>query len=178
MKHMVAMTNCDLVKLYLNDDLPREMKPDQSGDGMAHFWVPYIPGLVRAEGWRNNEKVIEDVLHTAKQAATVEIIAPVKASPEEIVPIEIWLKDKWGEAWVLDNPVAEVQIRGNAKLIAMDNGDLSSPEVYATSRRSFWNGHIMAFIQIGKSGEAVTVTVETQNMNSVSREISITEKEG
>jgi beta-galactosidase len=140
---------------------------------MAHFWLPYNPGVIRAEGYRNGVKVTTDVLHTAKQAAMVKIIAPVKAVPNGIVPVEIWLLDKYDEPWVLENPKAYVGIKGDAELIALDNGDMCSPETYTASWRSFWNGHILALVRIGGSQGMVRIRVETEGMNSVWHDVKI-----
>jgi beta-galactosidase len=170
-KHIAAMTNCDLVKIYLNEEIERNASPGV--DGIAHFWIPFRPGVLRAEGYRNGEKVIEDVLRTSSGPSCVEIIAPVKASCGEVVPVEIWLKDKFGESWVLDNPSAKVSLTGGAELVVMDNGDLCSPELYAVSEKSFWNGHILAIIRMGNNIGRVKITVETQGMQRVSREIQI-----
>jgi beta-galactosidase len=183
-KHVAAITNCDLVKLYLNNETVRVAAPDHERDSIAHIWVPFRPGTLRAEGWRNGVKVAEDALYTAKRPATVEIIAPVRAAPEEVVPVEIWLKDKYGEPWVLDNPLTRVKLQGNAELIALDNGDMCSAEVYAASKRSFWNGHILALLRIGNSAAAagtaagmkaatVRLTAEVEGMNPVSHDIAI-----
>jgi beta-galactosidase len=176
-KHVAAITNCDLVKLYLNNETVRVAAPDHGRDSIAHIWVPFRPGTLRAEGWRNGVKVAEDALHTAKRPATVEIIAPLKAAPGAVVPVEIWLKDKYGEPWVLDNPLARVKLRGDAELIALDNGDMCSAEVYAASQRSFWNGHILALLRIGNSAAKLAATVrltaEVEGMNPVSQDITV-----
>jgi beta-galactosidase len=127
--------------------------------------------MFRAEGWRNGIKVIEDVLHTAKRPASVEIIAGPRTS--DTVLAEIWLKDKYGEPWVLDNPLAELIIAGDARLLALDNGDMCSAELYAAFRRSFWNGHILAFIRIGKTPGTVRITAAVDGMNPVSHDISV-----
>ncbi|MDR2051953.1 MAG: DUF4982 domain-containing protein, partial [Treponema sp.] len=173
-KHLAAITNCDLVKLYLNDEPTRESVPDQDRDGIAHFWLAYSPGILRAEGYRKGVKVAEDILRTAKQAAVVEILAARRAVPGEIVPVEIWLKDQYGEPWVLDNPLAAVGIKGDAELVALDNGDFCSPEVYAISKRNFWNGHILAIIRIGNSTSTVRIRVDTDGMNPVWKDIAVT----
>jgi beta-galactosidase len=170
-KHVAAITNCEMVKLYMNDETVRKAVPDHTGDSIAHFYLPYRPGVIRAEGWRNGIKVIEDILHTAKRPAAIEIIAVSKAAADDTVLAEIWLKDKYGEPWVLDNPIAEVHITGDARLLALDNGDMCSAEVYATSRRSFWNGHILALIRIGKTRGTVRITVAADGMNPVSHDI-------
>jgi beta-galactosidase len=171
-KHVAALTNCDLVKVYLNDETVRVTAPDHERDSIAHLWVPFRPGTLRAEGWRNGVKVIEDTLRTAKRPARVEIVAPPRAAPEEVIPVEIWLKDAYGEPWVLDNPLTRVQLQGDAELIALDNGDLCSAEVYAASERRFWNGHILALLRMGNSAVSVRLTASVEGMNPVSHLIN------
>jgi beta-galactosidase len=174
-KHVAAITNCELVKLYLNDETVRIAAPDNDRDSLAHIWVPFRPGVLRAEGYRNGVKVIEDLLRTAKRPAAVSIIAPLKAAREEVVPVEIWLNDAYGEPWVLDNPTARVSVKGDAELIALDNGNLCSTEVYSASARSFWNGHILALIRIGAADGTVRICVETEGMNSVRKDIVVSD---
>jgi beta-galactosidase len=172
-KRVAAITNCDLVKLYVNDEPVREAAPDLAGDGMAHFTLAYSPGAIRAEGFRNGLKVIEDILHTACRAASVEIAAPPRAAPGETLPLEIWLKDKYGEPWVLDNPGVWVKVSGDAELVALDNGDFCSAEVYAAGNGRFWNGHILALIRMGDSAGPVRITVLTEGMNPASHRVEL-----
>ncbi|MDR2747718.1 MAG: hypothetical protein LBB77_09775, partial [Treponema sp.] len=117
--------------------------------------------------------VAEDILRTAKRPSVVEIAAPAKAAREEVIPVEIWLKDKYGEPWVLDNPAACVTIKGDAELVALDNGDMCSSEVYSASKRSFWNGHILAIIRTGNSAGTVRISVKTGGMNLVWKDIAV-----
>jgi beta-galactosidase len=173
LRHLAAITNCDLVKIYQNDDPVRISEPDRTGDGIAHFFLPYKAGILRAEGYRRGIKVIEDILHTTKRAAAVEIIVANEAAPENTVLAEIWLKDQYGEPWVLDNPLAEVRIAGDAELIALDNGDFSSTEPYTAGKRTFWNGHILAILRIGNSAGVVRLTVITEMMNTAWKDITI-----
>jgi beta-galactosidase len=172
-KHVAALTNCDMVKLYLNNEAVRTSTPDKAGDSITHFWLPYRPGVIRAEGYRKGVKVIEDILHTTKRPSTVEIVAASKAGPGDVIAAEIWLKDKYGEPWVLDNPLAEIRVSGDAELIALDNGDICSSEVYTSHKRTIWNGHLLAIIRAGNSKGIVKITVETENMSTVSRDIII-----
>jgi beta-galactosidase len=172
-KHVAAITNCDMVKLYLNDETVRIAAPDNERDSIAHIWIPFRPGVLRAEGYRKGIKVIEDVLRTAKRPATVEIVAPDDAVRGEVVAVEIWLKDKYGEPWVLENPVTRVTIQGDAELIALDNGDMCSGEVYFTFKRSFWNGHILAIICMKDSIGTVRINIETDGMNPVWKDIIV-----
>jgi beta-galactosidase len=172
-KHVAALTNCDTVKLYLNSEAVRVSTPDRAGDSITHFWLPYRPGVLRAEGYRNGVKVIEDILHTTKRPSAVEIIAPVKAAPGDVITAEIWLKDKYGEPWVLDNPLTEIRLNGDAELMALDNGNMCSAEAYSSHKRTFWNGHLLAIIRAGNSKGTLKITAETENMNTVSRDIII-----
>ncbi len=73
--HVGVMTNCDMVKLYQNSQTERIGYLADSGDGMIHFLLPYIPGVLRAEGYKGGMKVCEDVLYSDHEAAVLRIAA-------------------------------------------------------------------------------------------------------
>ena len=169
--HVAAMTNCDEVRLYVNDDPVRMAKPEEAGDGMAHFYVPCGRGRLRAEGFRGGRVVAQDVLETSGGPAYVELVpdrAVVEADGRSIVQVEIWLKDSFGRPWVKDMPVVRCSIQGDAEIIAMDNGDFNTTtERYATQTRMIFQGHTLALVRTGRTSGVWRMTASVEGCHPV-----------
>lgn len=169
--HVAAMTNCDEVRLYVNDDPVRMAKPEEAGDGMAHFYVPCGRGRLRAEGFRGGRVVAQDVLETSGGPAYVELVpdrAVVEADGRSIVQVEIWLKDSFGRPWVKDMPVVRCSIQGDAEIIAMDNGDFNTTtERYATQTRTIFQGHALALVRTGRTPGVWRMTASVEGCHPV-----------
>lgn len=52
--HVAVMTNCDTVKLYQNNQTVRTAYLSDFPDAMVHFFIPYIPGILKAEGYQSD----------------------------------------------------------------------------------------------------------------------------
>lgn len=179
--HVAAMTNCDEVQLYLNEEPVRLSRPDTEGDGIAHFYVPYRPGRLEAQGFRNGKPVARDCLETSSGPAYVELIPDktmVKANGRSMVQVEIWLKDALGRPWEQAAPMAHCSIRGDAEIVAMDNGDFNTTaELYATQARTLFRGHALAIIRTGRNPGIWRLTVRVEGCNPVYCDIQALEAE-
>lgn len=163
--HVVAMTNCEEVRLTLNGQLPRVEALDGAPDHMVHFYLPFEPGTLLAEGYRAGRKVCEDRLVTATRSAGVRLIQEVRRLPADgraVAHLDVVMEDKFGQLFTQAQPLARFEVEGPLELMAVDNGDHASPELYASDRRSLFKGHVMALVRAGRvPGEAcVKVAVE------------------
>lgn len=143
--HVAAMTNCDEVRLYQNNDFVRIGHPDPK-DRMTHIFVRYRRGTVRAEGWKNGEKVIETTLRTAMGPEQLKLSCDA-SSDEELVIVDCWLMDEYGQIWTQSETEVQIRLEGNAELAGLDSGDFMR-EFDPRSRCCVMkDGHLTAYIQ-------------------------------
>ena len=164
--HVAAMTNCDTVKLYQNSQTVRTAKLSNFKDGMVHFYLPYAPGVLRAEGYMNENLVARDALYTDYEAVKLTVSTEkgtLAADGRSVALIDVRLCDAHDRPYVLANPYAAVTLTGSGEVLSLDNGNAMTVRNYTdNSGLCLFDGYLMiavrAPLQPG-SGE-VTVQVE------------------
>ena len=148
--HVVAMTNCDEVRLYQNNDFVRT---GHSGapDRMIHMYVRYRRGTLRAEGWKNGQKVIETVLRTSDKPEQLALI-PDPAADGGLIQVDCWVLDAYRQPWVNTSPEIRIRVEGNGRLIGLDHGDFMRQTDPRSPRCAVKDGHLTAYIQRTGSG--------------------------
>ena len=147
MRHVCVMTNCDEVRIYRNDESVRRLT-ERLPDGMMHFSIPYAPGTLRAEGWRNGAKVAEQVLHTPDAPAAIALRCDDLNEPdnEGVCHVELTLTDGFGQPWTLTGPECTIEVKG-AELLGFDNGDLLADRDPHSPVCPFHLGHAVAYLR-------------------------------
>lgn len=184
-KHIICYTNCDEVKLYINDRLvgtkglgyPRIGAQNNWFEGRntyrttndlhLSFDVPYEPGELKAVGYREGKIVAEKILRTTKEAERLSAKADVNCiKPGGLVQIEISVTDLDG----LQVPTAEftvgIKIDGPAHLVGMDAGNLKDLSLYTATERKMFAGALLAVVMADGPGR-VSITFESEGLEPV-----------
>lgn len=180
-KDVICYTNCEEVKLYING----KYIGSQSGTGCPRYgatkywyegfnrkattndlhlsWtVSYEPGVLRAEGYINDELVaVDEVVTTGKMASLEANCFDDAAAVDKLIQIELSAKDSEGRFVPDACPLVSCQIEGPARLIGMDAGDLLDLSLYGNAERKMFNGLLLAGIMPYAEGDVkVTFTTE------------------
>ena len=149
MMQVYAMTNCDEVRLYLNND-PVRVCHTFSEDRVMHMLLPYHPGVLRAEGWKDGKKVAEEILRSSDKPVSIRIEVPDKnVCLGEIAQIDLYLVDEYGQPWERSAPEVSVSVDGKATLLGVDNGDFMTDDGGpGASSCAFHLGHAAAYVRI------------------------------
>ena len=118
MYHVAAFTNCDSVGLFLNGAHVRVSAPDAE-EHIAHFYVPYAPGTLRAEGYLRGEKACEDRLVTTDAPAHLALRA---FEGRELIQVEALLLDAEGQVYTRARPLLRAEAEG-ADVLKLSSGD-------------------------------------------------------
>ena len=147
MRHVCVMTNCDEARIYRNGESVRRLT-ERLPDGMMHFSIPYAPGTLRAEGWRNGAKVAEQVLHTPDAPAAIILRCDDLNVPdnEGVCHVDLTLLDGFGQPWTLTGPECAIEVEG-AELLGFDNGDLLADRDPHSPVCPFHLGHAVAYLK-------------------------------
>ncbi len=165
-KQVVCYTNCDEVKLFLNGkeigvkgyECPRKGAWQAWNDPVGihattndlHLsWdVPYEPGTLRAEGFKDQKLVAVEEVVTTKEAAALEIRAErTLLYRGQLCPIELYCVDEDGRQVPDAGPMVSCSIEGPARLVGMDAGDLADLSLYSSPRRKMLAGAMLAVIK-------------------------------
>lgn len=174
--HIAVMTNCDKVLLYQNSQTARYGYRRDDDDGMIHFYVPYIPGVLRAEGYVGSIKVAEDVLYSEHEA--VELVMSVDrdvlpADGRSVAMIDLVINDKHGRRYMLENRNVTVKTQGTAPVeIRMDNGNAWEETAFLRQECPTHNGHLMVLVKAGCMSGEVKLTLDVEGFGE--REVNLT----
>lgn len=177
-KQVICYTNCEEVRLFINGRLVGNRGYECPRYGAVKAWndcmgkrhttndlhlswdVPYEPGVLRAEGYRNQELVAVTEVVTTKEPAALE------AEPDHtllkkggLVQIELSCVDEDGRIVPDAAPLVFCSVEGPLHLMGMDSGDLHDLSLYSCTQRRMLAGRLLAVLRADEAGEArVTFT--------------------
>lgn len=192
---VTAYTNCESVELFINGKpvgvkgytFPRwgmqynyGNSPQRSmattSDLHLTWDVPYEAGTLKAVGSVGGQAVVTEELVTTGEATAIGLAvdrAEIKADRQDVAHVTVKILD--GEGRVVPTAENDVTftIEGPGKIIAVDNGNMSSPEAFKADHRKAFGGLALALVQAGKEPGKVKVTAKTEGLKEASIEIEL-----
>jgi beta-galactosidase len=171
-----CFTNCKEAELLLNGRSLGKVLKDTSKGQIPAWNVDYQPGELSVKGYNDGKLVSTYAVKTFGPAAQI------KASPDQaifpkskkgICQMELQIADENGNpvytAW---NDIV-INISGDARLLGLESGSITSHESYLANHRQAWNGRLMAYIQTdGKPGK-INVSFNAKNLKPASVTLSV-----
>jgi beta-galactosidase len=184
---VIAYSNCDAVELFVNGKSYGEQKLEFPRPGNSGSWntydkppvngttadlhltwnIPYEPGTLKAVGKRNGEIVYTTTVATAGVPAALRVSADKKSitsNGEDIVHIKVEIVDVNGTVVPDANNEIQFEVKGEGKLIGVENGnqsDLTSP----TSKiKKAFNGLILGYIQSTQKKGNIDIKVSSNGL--------------
>lgn len=177
MMHVAAMTNCDTVKLYQNSQTVRVGHRKDFPDGMVHFYLPYIPGVLRAEGYIGVLKVCEDVLTSDHEAENLRMTVDRTSLPADgrsAAMIDLFIEDRYGRRYMLEDRHVRAAVSGVPVRLLMDNGDASCTDPFERTQARTFNGHLLVIAAAGKKEGSTRIHLEIEGFGGRDVEIEWT----
>jgi beta-galactosidase len=172
---VVAYTNCDEVKLYLNNQ-PLETKNFSTTKKLSLRWkVPFTAGTLKAEGYKNGKLVAIDEVKTAGEAAKIELAADRKnitADGKDLSFITVKITDPKGIAVPNADNLVQFEIEGAGKIVGVGNGNAMSQESAKSDERKAFSGLCQVIIQ--STGDKGTVTLKAKSLGLESQKMIVT----
>lgn len=165
---VIAYTNCDEVRLFLNGQLiSRQAFADTKfrytlkqwdtlidlGEGpkLSLDWkVPFAPGTLLAEGYRNGQLVVRDSVRTAGDAAKIELTADqsrITADGRDLSYITVRILDANGVLVPNADNLVHFEVTGPGKIAGVANGNPISIEPPQGRERRAFSGMCQVVIQ-------------------------------
>lgn len=170
-------TNCDEVELRLNGkSLGR--KPNPTGAKLRNQlrWgeINYQKGCLEAIGYRGGKAVARHALETTGKP--VRIIAEPDnsqwlADGLDLQHVRLRAVDSKGRTVLTCQDELTFSVSGDAHIVAVTNGDITSDELNTTNHRRLWQGQAMVILRAGRAPSAVTLTTQPTTLKAVTTKL-------
>lgn len=173
--NLVIYTNADEVELLLNGkSLGRKQNPTDTKHRNQINWndVAYQKGKLTAIAYKDGKAVARHQLETTGKA--VKIIAEPdnnqwKADGMDLQHVRLTAVDSKGRRVITHNDELQFEVEGDAKIVAVTNGDINSDELNATNHRRLWQGSAMVILRAGTSPSKVTLKTKAGTKTTITK---------
>jgi len=160
--------NADEVELFLNGkSLGKKSK--QNDDLHISWRIKFEPGTIKAISRKNGKVVLEKEIHTAGDAAKIDLSADkkvIKNDGYDLVYITVSITDAVGNSLPTANDLINFEVTGGAKLVGVDNGYQANLDSFKANSCKLFNGKCIAIIQ--SIGKRQTIQIKASTGNGIS----------
>ena len=186
-----AYTNANSVDLYFNEDVTSDelgtlvdskayeitnagyngtYKETSEGKLHLEFKVPYKPGKLTAVAKdENGNEIARDVVKTANEAKKINLSADrqvISADGYDLSYITVDIVDENGTLVPDADNLINFDIKGNGKIVGVDNGNAASVERYKDNKREAFSGKALVIVQSTINAGSFTLTANSQGLSS------------
>ena len=132
---------------------------------MIHFFLPYIPGILHAEGYQSGRMIAEDTIYSDHQADHLHIEVnqtKLPADGHSVAFVDIMLEDKHNCRYMLEDRKVFWYMEGCASRVFIDNGNAYSLLSFHAPEMPMHNGHIMLMVQAGHQAGLATLHIRVE----------------
>ncbi len=167
-------TSYDKGELFLNGKSlgVKEKDPSKLYTTYRLVWdnIRYEPGELKVVALdKNNNPLKEAVMKTAGEPAKIILEADrteIAADGKDLAFVTVTIVDEEGVVCPRADNLVDFRVEGEGSLRAVGNGDPTSLESFVKPHRKVFNGRCMAIIQSGKSAGNITLTAESDGLES------------
>ncbi|MGC4232403.1 MAG: glycoside hydrolase family 2 TIM barrel-domain containing protein [Niabella sp.] len=173
-QNLFTFTNAEEVELLVNGKLVGIQKNNTTDPAKRNmiYWpgVPYAAGKVVAIARTNGKEVARHQLETTGRAVALKIETENmnwKADGINLQYVKVYAVDSRGRrVYTADPAEVSFEVSGAAQLIAVDNGDHYSDELFDGNRRKLHNGFAMAILRSGQKAGLVVVKASAKGLKT------------
>lgn len=170
-------TSGDEAELFLNGKSLGRKHIEQYAYRLVWDDVVYQPGELKVIAYKNGEKWAEDVVRTTGKAAMISMEADreaVNADGSDLIFVTVRIEDKNKLLVPKSNNQVSFSIEGPGKIVATDNGDATSHELFQASSKKAYNGMCLVIVKAEKGAKgSFTVKADSKGLKSSSVQIKI-----
>ena len=161
-----AYTNCDSVELFLNGKSLG--KKSMEGGKMHLMWrVPYVPGTLKAVGYKGGKVVRDTEIKTAGPASKVLLSADrsiIRADGRDLSFVTVTIADKKGTMVPTADNMVHFNVSGPATIAGVGNGCETSLEPFKANYRKAFNGKCLVILQSTRKPGTVSLTAKAKGL--------------
>ena len=161
-----AYTNAEEVELFVNG-ASRGVRRKQERVGHLMWRVAYEPGSLRAVARAAGVETVTATVTTAGAPARVALApdrARIRADGDDLSFVTVTVHDQQGRAAPTAEPLIRFRISGDARIVAVDNGDQISHTSFQAKEVRLFNGQALVIVRAGRSAGTVTLTAEGEGL--------------
>ena len=179
---LITYTNADEVELRVNGkSLGRKSNPKNDAKRRNQIrWedVEYQPGKVEAIAYNSkHEEVARHKVETTGKAVklvvTPDLVSGWYADGTDLQHVRVYAVDSKGRRVYTAQQELSFSVEGDARIVAVTNGDINSDELNCTDHCHLWNGSAMIILRAGQQGGDVTLTTSAEGMKAVKTKLTL-----
>ena len=165
-------TNCDKVVLKLNGKVVAEKENTLNTKGRNKLRIDdimYQPGTLEAIGYKDGKPVASHKIMTAGKIQRLNLEADNNnwlADGKDLQHIRVTAVDKKGNKVWSANQQLTFEVVGDAKIVGVDNGDITSEELTVGNTRRLFNGSALVILRAGKNAGKVQLKVSSPDLKT------------
>ncbi len=177
--NLYTYTNADEVALFINGRLlGRKTNPVENIESRNQIrWenVPYEKGNITAVAYKNGKESARYHAETTGKPVKLLIVPdenPWVADGNDLKHIRVFAVDSKGRMVPGANQMLVFEAEGDARIVAVDNGDLASCELHTGNRRSLHKDAALVILRSGKTPGTITLKVSGEGYKTVKADLS------
>lgn len=175
---LYTYTNADQVELLVNGkSIGVQKNPVENDKRNIILWqnVPYAPGKIAAIARdRNGKEIARHTLETSGKAVALKLVpenAGWKADGMDLQYVKVYAVDSKGRTVPTLEGDASFAVSGEATLVALDNGDHLSNELFSGNERKMHKGFAMAILRSKQMPGDVQLKVTVKGLNGAEKKL-------
>ena len=161
---MNVYTNCERVDLVLNGRVvaskENTLNP-RSRNKLRFDNIAYAPGYLEAVAYRNGKVVARHRLETTGEAKKLQFVPDAiqwQADGTDLMHVRVYAVDGKGRrVWAAQDELT-FAVEGDARIVAVDNGNLYSHELHTGNVRRLYDGSALVILRAGHTAGKVVLT--------------------
>lgn len=180
-QNLYTYTNADEVELLVNGKSMGVKKNDRTDINRRNiiYWenIPYGKGgNVTAIARNNGKEVARHQLVTTGKATALKMVIENpddwKADGMDLQYIKVYAVDSKGRVAPTTEGEVTFEVSGEAKLIAVDNADHYTDELFSGNTKKLHKGFVMAILRSNQTGGAVKIKASCKGLKSAVKTVS------
>jgi beta-galactosidase len=191
-----AYSNCDTVELFLNGrslgvkgyefpmegmekdwgNLPaRSREPRTTADLHLAWDVVYEPGTLKAVGRRAGQIIATDEVATTGEPYAVLLTTDrtaAAADGRDVIHAVVRIADSQGRTVPTADNLVTFEVKGEGRIIGVDNGNASMTESFHGSERHAFNGCCLAILQTTRSPGTISIKARSGTLREATVEVN------
>ena len=176
--NLITYTNADEVELVLNGkSLGKKQNPKSDPKQRNQIrWngIVYADGKLEAIAYNNGKVVANHKIETTGKA--VKLVATPednywKADGTDLMHIRIQAVDSKGRRVPMAQDELRFEVEGDAKIVAVTNGDINSEELNVTNHRRLWNGSAMVILRAGNTATKISLRTSSNAFKPITTKL-------
>lgn len=169
---LYTYTNGDEVELFVNGkSLGKKQNSSNPQERNRIKWdnVDYAAGYIEAVAYKNGKIFAHHKIETTGDAVALQVLPDQEtwhADGKDLIHVRIHAVDKKGRRVLYAGDKLRFSVNGDATIVGVDNGDITSDELHTGNTRSLYQGSALVILRSGTHPGKVTLNIDSDKYKS------------